>query len=180
MVVQVEYEELPAVMSIEEAIAAESFHPQFDRTIARGDVDAAFAAADVACVVEGDARMAGQEHFYLEPHCNFVQPLESDEFLLVASTQVRALVRAFGRFAAACFVRVQDPRACRTSTSTTSSWRACWACRSTSSSARPSAWAVALAGRRRGARFCTAPPPSPRSTRAGPCASCSSDSSTCR
>ena len=78
------------MMSIEEAIAADSFHPQFDRTIVRGDVEAALAGTDVACVVQGDAMMAGQEHFYLEPHCNFVQPLESDEFLLVASTQVRA------------------------------------------------------------------------------------------
>ena len=98
---QVEYEALPAVMSIQEAIAAASFHPQFDRTIERGDVDAAFAGAGVACVVEGDARMAGQEHFYLEPHCNFVQPIESDEFLLVASTQVRLVpskrAKALGR-----------------------------------------------------------------------------------
>lgn len=75
-------------MSIDEALMAGSFHPQFDRTICTGDIDKAFAGEDVACVVEGEARMGGQEHFYLEPHCNFVVPLESDEFLLVASTQV--------------------------------------------------------------------------------------------
>ena len=55
----------------------------------------AFACGDVAGVVEGEVRMGGQEHFYLEPHCNFVQPLESDEYLLVSSTQVCALPGKF-------------------------------------------------------------------------------------
>jgi xanthine dehydrogenase/oxidase len=86
--VQVQYEELDAIMSIDDAIKAGSFHSQYDRTICNGDVDMAFEQQDVACIVEGEARMGGQEHFYLEPHCNFVEPLESDEFLLVASTQV--------------------------------------------------------------------------------------------
>jgi xanthine dehydrogenase molybdopterin-binding subunit B len=93
---QVEYEALPAVMSIAEAIEADSFHPQFDRTLTSGDVDAAFASLDVACIVEGEARMGGQEHFYLEPHCNYVVPIEADEFLLVASTQVRPPVVVSG------------------------------------------------------------------------------------
>lgn len=91
MHVQVEHEPLPAVMTIDDAIAAQQFHPQYERTLERGDVGAAFAAAEVAAVVEGEARMGGQEHFYLEPHCNFVQPIESDEYLLVASTQVRPM-----------------------------------------------------------------------------------------
>jgi xanthine dehydrogenase/oxidase len=89
--VQVNCEPSPAVMSIDEAIAADSFHPQYDRTLERGNIDAAFASAEVAAVVQGDVRMGGQEHFYLEPHCNYVQPVESDEFLLVASTQVCSL-----------------------------------------------------------------------------------------
>lgn len=33
--------------------------------------------------------LPAQEHFYLEPHCNLVQPVEGDEYLLWASTQVR-------------------------------------------------------------------------------------------
>jgi xanthine dehydrogenase/oxidase len=74
-------------MSIDDAINAQLYHPQYDRTLTKGDVEAAFSSADVAAVVEGDVRMGGQEHFYLEPHCNFVQPIESDEYLLVASTQ---------------------------------------------------------------------------------------------
>lgn len=76
-------------MSIDDAIEAEQYHPQYERSHAHGgDVEAAFASTDVAAVVEGDVRMGGQEHFYLEPHCNFVQPIESDEYLLVSSTQV--------------------------------------------------------------------------------------------
>lgn len=84
---QVEHEPLPAVMSIDDAIESKQFHPQYERTLEKGDVDAAFASAEVAAIVEGDVRMGGQEHFYLEPHCNFVQPIESDEYLLVSSTQ---------------------------------------------------------------------------------------------
>lgn len=75
-------------MSIDEAIALESYHPQFERKLEHGDVDAAFASDAVAVVIEGEARMGGQEHFYLEPQCNYVVPIEDDEFLLVASTQV--------------------------------------------------------------------------------------------
>ena len=78
-------------MSIEAAIEAGSFHPQHDRTIEVGNVDAAFEGEDVAVVVEGEARVGGQEHFYLEPHNCFVQPIEDDEFLLIASTQVHAI-----------------------------------------------------------------------------------------
>jgi Molybdopterin-binding domain of aldehyde dehydrogenase len=87
--VQVGYEPLPACITIDDALAAGSFHPQFERSLIKGDVDAAFASDEVAVVVEGEARMGGQEHFYLEPHCNYVQPLEGDEYLLVASTQAR-------------------------------------------------------------------------------------------
>eukprot|EP00892_Ulva_mutabilis_P007836 jgi/Ulvmu1/5424/UM022_0219.1 len=85
--VKVDIEALPSVMSIEAAIEAQSFHPQLDRTIEVGDVDAAFTGNDATVVVEGEARVGGQEHFYLEPHNCFVQPIENDEYLLVASTQ---------------------------------------------------------------------------------------------
>jgi len=49
-------------MSCEEALAADSFHPQYDRTIVHGDVDAAFSSAEVAGVVQGTARIGGQVH----------------------------------------------------------------------------------------------------------------------
>jgi xanthine dehydrogenase/oxidase len=44
-----------------------------------------FAAADH--VVEGTIKLGGQEHFYLEPNGAIVIPTESDEYLLISSTQ---------------------------------------------------------------------------------------------
>jgi xanthine dehydrogenase/oxidase len=38
-------------------------------------------------VVEGTIKLGGQEHFYLEPNGAIVVPTESDEFLLISSTQ---------------------------------------------------------------------------------------------
>jgi xanthine dehydrogenase/oxidase len=46
--------------------------------------------------------MGGQDHFYLEPHCNFVQPIENDEFILWASTQVGAILAIFSTGAMKC------------------------------------------------------------------------------
>ncbi|PSN50798.1 Xanthine dehydrogenase/oxidase [Blattella germanica] len=51
-----------------------------------GDVDAAFKSADH--VLESEARMGGQEHFYLETHCTIAVPKgEDDEMELFCSTQ---------------------------------------------------------------------------------------------
>lgn len=83
------YEDLPAILSIEDAIAAKSF---FDvpgltgHALARGDVDAAFVAAGVR-VFEGEVRCGGQEHFYLEPQCSLLLPGENDEMTVISSTQ---------------------------------------------------------------------------------------------
>ncbi|KAF8057662.1 XDH1 [Scenedesmus sp. PABB004] len=83
--VAVEYEDLPAVISIEDAIAAGSFYEAYGNSLATGDLDAGFAAADH--VLEGTIRLGGQEHFYLEPNACVVLPAEDDEFTLFASTQ---------------------------------------------------------------------------------------------
>jgi xanthine dehydrogenase/oxidase len=45
----------------------------------------AITAADQ--VIEGTIKMGGQEHFYLEPNGAIVIPTESDEYLLISSTQ---------------------------------------------------------------------------------------------
>eukprot|EP00878_Enallax_costatus_P021296 GHUV01022542.1.p1 GENE.GHUV01022542.1~~GHUV01022542.1.p1 ORF type:complete len:619 (+),score=146.78 GHUV01022542.1:134-1858(+) len=83
--VKVEYEDLPAVISIEDAIQANSFYEQYGNSLQTGDLDAGFAAADH--VVEGTLRLGGQEHFYLEPNAAIVIPVENDEYTLIASTQ---------------------------------------------------------------------------------------------
>jgi xanthine dehydrogenase/oxidase len=84
--VLVEYEDLPHVLSIEEAIEQNSFFPHY-RFIKYGiDMDEAFAKADH--IFEGVARMGGQEHFYLETHASVVVPKPEDgEIEVFSSTQ---------------------------------------------------------------------------------------------
>ena len=50
----VEYADLPAIITMEEAIAAGSFHPWPNNLIECGDVDSAFASAEH--IVEGSIR----------------------------------------------------------------------------------------------------------------------------
>ncbi|KAL8335999.1 hypothetical protein RB601_000034 [Gaeumannomyces tritici] len=83
--VKVEYEDLPAVFTIEEAIEKESFY-KFFREIKKGDPEAAFAKCDH--VFSGVARMGGQEHFYLETNAALVVPKPEDgEMEIYCSTQ---------------------------------------------------------------------------------------------
>ncbi|KAF2745897.1 xanthine dehydrogenase [Sporormia fimetaria CBS 119925] len=83
--VLVEYEELPAIFTIEEAIEKESFFQHY-RYIKKGDTDKAFAEADH--VFTGTARMGGQEHFYLETNaCVAVPKPEFGEMEIFSSTQ---------------------------------------------------------------------------------------------
>ncbi|PPJ56373.1 hypothetical protein CBER1_00656 [Cercospora berteroae] len=83
--VKVEYEELPAIFTMEEAIAANSFYEHY-HWIKNGDVDKAFAEADH--VFSGVARMGGQEHFYLETNaCVAVPKPEDGEMEIFSSTQ---------------------------------------------------------------------------------------------
>ncbi|KAM5343081.1 hypothetical protein ACJ41O_014047 [Fusarium nematophilum] len=83
--VKVEYEDLPAVLSIEDAIEADSFH-KFYREIKEGDTEEAFKNCDH--VFTGSVRMGGQEHFYLETNaCLVVPKYEDGEMEIFASTQ---------------------------------------------------------------------------------------------
>ena len=88
LLVAVDYEELPAVLSIEDAIEADSFFDYDGFTghvLGCGDVEAGFEQCDH--VVEGEVRCGGQEHFYLEPCACVVTPGEDDEMTTVVSTQ---------------------------------------------------------------------------------------------
>lgn len=83
--VVVEYEPLPAVKTVQEAIAASSYHsdPQFMR---RGDADAALAQAPHS--FSGEVEIGGQDHFYLETQVSWVVPDgEGTTQLVFASTQ---------------------------------------------------------------------------------------------
>ncbi|MCO5599282.1 hypothetical protein L7F22_053383 [Adiantum nelumboides] len=86
--VKVEYEELPAVLSIEEALKVGSFHPGTERLIQRGDVEACFASGDCDHIFEGTVQMGGQEHFYLEPNTSLVWTSDGgNEVFMASSTQ---------------------------------------------------------------------------------------------
>lgn len=83
--VKVEYQDLPAIFTIEEAIEKESYHPHY-RYINKGDVEEAFRTADH--VFTGVTRMGGQEHFYLETQAVCCIPeRENGEMKVFSSTQ---------------------------------------------------------------------------------------------
>ncbi len=84
LAVEVDYEPLPAIISVTEAIAAESFQGG-QPTVARGDVEDALAGA--AHVFSGEIDFAGQEHFYLETHCSLALIDEAGQVFVQASTQ---------------------------------------------------------------------------------------------
>ncbi|MER7176241.1 xanthine dehydrogenase molybdopterin binding subunit [Streptomyces mesophilus] len=82
--VEVELDELPSVITLEEAIASESFHGARP-VMVTGDVDAGF--ADSAHVFSGEFQFSDQEHFYLETHAALAQVDESGQIFVQSSTQ---------------------------------------------------------------------------------------------
>ena len=82
--VKLEVDPLPALFTIDDAIAAGSFIGP-ERTIARGDVDAAFAGAEHT--LSGTLHIGGQEHFYLESQIAIAHPGEDGQMLVHSSTQ---------------------------------------------------------------------------------------------
>ncbi|TXG73327.1 hypothetical protein EZV62_001906 [Acer yangbiense] len=86
--VHVEYEELPAILSIQEAIDAKSFHPNTEKCLRKGDVDICFQSGQCDKIIEGEVHVGGQEHFYLEPHSSLVWTMDGgNEVHMISSTQ---------------------------------------------------------------------------------------------
>ncbi|KAF0505922.1 xanthine dehydrogenase [Gigaspora margarita] len=83
--VKIEYEELPYILTIEEAIERNSYYPMTPQ-LARGDIEKGFQEADH--IFEGEARSGAQEHFYMETNTAFIIPKEDDEFEVHSGTQV--------------------------------------------------------------------------------------------
>ncbi|KAI0235297.1 Xanthine dehydrogenase/oxidase [Lamellibrachia satsuma] len=84
--VVVKYEELTPILTIQQAIDANSFLASDPITIKKGDVVEGFSGSDV--IVEGEMYVGGQEHFYLETHaCIAVPSGEDNEMTVIASTQ---------------------------------------------------------------------------------------------
>lgn len=83
--VKVQYEDLPAIFTIEEAIAKSSFFEHY-RYINKGDAEGAFKSSDH--VFSGVTRMGGQEHFYLETNaCVCIPKPEDGEMEVFSCTQ---------------------------------------------------------------------------------------------
>jgi xanthine dehydrogenase large subunit len=89
--VTVRYEPLPAILTIDQAIAQRSFLSGPAR-IQRGD--AATAIADSQFRVHGELRIGGQEHFYLETQCALASLDEGGGVFLHCSTQHPAETQA--------------------------------------------------------------------------------------
>jgi xanthine dehydrogenase large subunit len=77
-------EALPAVLTVQQALKAQSYvlPPVFVR---RGDADAALAAAPHR--LDGTLEVGGQEHFYLEGQIAYAVPQEQNQWLVYSSTQ---------------------------------------------------------------------------------------------
>ena len=71
--VRVDYEDLKAIVTIEDAIAANSYHAGYEaRVLQQGDPDGAM--AHCRHVEEGSVVLGGQDHWYLEPQNALVHP----------------------------------------------------------------------------------------------------------
>jgi xanthine dehydrogenase large subunit len=82
--VEVELEELPSLITLQDAIAAGSFHGARP-VLLTGDVDAGF--ADSAHVFTGELQFSDQEHFYLETHAALAHVDEAGQVFVQSSTQ---------------------------------------------------------------------------------------------
>ncbi|WP_164016585.1 xanthine dehydrogenase molybdopterin binding subunit [Pyxidicoccus trucidator] len=89
--VVVEYEPLPAVLTVEDAIAQGSYHTE-PHVIRRGDVDAAMAGSPHR--LSGTLSIGGQEHFYLETHAAFAERGDDGDITVTSSTQHPSEVQA--------------------------------------------------------------------------------------
>lgn len=82
--VEVDLDELPSLITLQDAIAADSYHGARP-VMTHGDIDAGF--ADSAHVFTGEFQFSGQEHFYLETHAALAQVDENGQVFIQSSTQ---------------------------------------------------------------------------------------------
>lgn len=82
---KVDYEEQDPILTIEQALAADSRFEDGPRVYEKGDVETALARA--THIIEGRIEMGGQEHFYLEGQAALVLPQEGGDMVVHCSTQ---------------------------------------------------------------------------------------------
>ncbi|MEM9708247.1 MAG: xanthine dehydrogenase molybdopterin binding subunit [Pseudomonadota bacterium] len=82
---RIQYEELPAILTVDDALAADQRFEDGPRIYAKGDAEAAIAGA--THVVEGQMEIGGQEHFYLEGQVALALPQENGDMVVHSSSQ---------------------------------------------------------------------------------------------
>ncbi|MCU0565048.1 MAG: xanthine dehydrogenase molybdopterin binding subunit [Oculatellaceae cyanobacterium Prado106] len=82
--VQVEYEPLPPILTIQDAIATQNFHTS-PQVIRRGAPQSALETAELR--LTGEVEMNGQDHFYLETQASWVIPDGEGHYQVYSSTQ---------------------------------------------------------------------------------------------
>ncbi|ODV87780.1 hypothetical protein CANARDRAFT_193636 [[Candida] arabinofermentans NRRL YB-2248] len=91
--VKIEYEDLPAIVAVEDGVEQESFFPD-KRETELGDWEKAF--KESKHYIEGTARLSAQEHFYFEPQNSVVVPEEGGELKIYSSSQNPAETQEYG------------------------------------------------------------------------------------
>jgi xanthine dehydrogenase molybdopterin binding subunit/xanthine dehydrogenase small subunit len=89
--VVVDYEPRPAVLTLQQALVARSFHNE-PNYIRRGNIEQALARSPLT--LSGTFELGGQDHFYLESHAAAAEPGEAGTMLVVSSTQHPSEVQA--------------------------------------------------------------------------------------
>ena len=82
---QIEYAEEPPILTVDQAMLADSRFEDGPRIYQKGDAAAAIETA--GHIVEGVMELGGQEHFYLEGQAALALPQEGGDMLVTSSTQ---------------------------------------------------------------------------------------------
>ncbi len=82
---EITYKEETPILTIDEAMAADSRFEDGPRIYAKGDIEAAL--NDAPHRLSGSMEIGGQEHFYLEGHAALALPQDGGEMVVHASTQ---------------------------------------------------------------------------------------------
>jgi len=85
--VKIVYEDLPAILSLEEAVEAGSLFPLWTDKLERGDIEAGFQASDH--IIEGKIKIGGQEHFYFEPQVTLIEPTDLEVKVYTSSQNLK-------------------------------------------------------------------------------------------
>ena len=89
--VEVEYQPLPSILSIAQAVAQGSYHTE-PHVLSRGDCARALEQAPHR--LDGELASGSQEHFYLETHAAWAEPGEEETLFVSSSTQHPSEIQA--------------------------------------------------------------------------------------